>query len=332
MRLDDGISTLALSDLAPYRPEWVRGLLSTPEYWQGLLRDTPAEHLRISCGSPSGEPPLAAWGPAGTRDPAGRERARAQREIETQGYTSVHDFLDPIKSAELSHSSLALLRHGWPAPLLIMFDDAWHLARHLARAMRHVVNDDLVLRYEMFVYCVDATVRHARARGIPPHRDAPGAGFDQYDTGPRPRHCTAWLALTDTNVDNGCIRVVPANAETRPEADAEAGGVPLEVSAGTLLLWGGHVTHWGGIHDPTRATGPRVAFTCVSSVEPTWGLPPLGLPDDIDSPTLPDMETRLRFAVALLRRFGRYTDGSAVARIFDALYPENRRGTCSVSL
>jgi hypothetical protein len=133
-----------------------------------------------------------------------------------------------------------------------------------------------------------------------------------------PRHGTAWLALTDTGVDNGCIYVIPAGTET--EADrtrpiCEERGIPLEVSAGTLLLWGGHVAHWGGRHDPVRARGPRVALTCVASVLPTWGLPELDLPVDVGAPSLPDMATRLAFVSALLRGFGPPEPSSPVARI-----------------
>ncbi|MCA9707556.1 MAG: phytanoyl-CoA dioxygenase family protein [Myxococcales bacterium] len=215
------------------------------------------------------------------------------------------------------------MRHGWPATFLLMFDEPWHLARHLARAMQAVVNPDVVLRYEMFVYCVDATIPQARARGIASHRDAPHAGFDERDGVVCPRHCTAWLALTDTDVHNGCIYVVPTGAERGdpwqdPPID-EAQGVPLEVGAGTLLMWGGHVAHWGGIHDPARAKGPRLAVTCVASVEPMWGLPSLPLPTAVGEPALPDLATRLRFIAALMQGFGPPPSGSAVDRILTAL-------------
>jgi hypothetical protein len=277
-------------------------VLSDPDYWHRLVRGTAGERLRI----------LAAPNESAGSYPDVVYR-RARDEVTRDGYTGLADFLSPARSAALADASLALLRSGWPAPFLFMFDEPWHLARRVAHAMRSSLNDDLVLRYEMFVYCVDSTMPFARARGIPAHRDAPGAGFDSAGEWSLPRHGTAWLALTDTNADNGCICVVPASAEGEiTDPIREELGIPLEVSAGTLLMWGGHVAHWGGRHDAQKAKGPRVAFTCVASVIPTWGLPELSLSTAPDANTLPDMETRLGYIAALLRGFGPPEPGSAV--------------------
>lgn len=309
-----------LAQLAAASPERVRSVLSSPAYWQQLVRGTAAEALVL--GDDSGS--AAAWGPKATPVLSPAERARAHAQVTRDGHTGLPGFLAPERSRSLAAASLALLQHGWPATFMLMFDDAWHLSRHLARAMQAAVNDDVVLRHEMFVYCVDSTIPAARARGIQAHRDAPGAGHAARDGELHPRHCTAWLALTDTDVHNGCIYVIPASQES---AASKAGpiredeGIPLEVSAGTLLMWGGHVAHWGGIHDPMRAKGPRLAVTCVASVEPTWGLPPLSIPTAIGSPALPDLATRLSFIAALMHGFGPAAPGSAVESILAKLPP-----------
>ena len=307
-----------LAGLATADPAAVLAVLTDPAYWRQIVRETAGASLTISAAGPS----ESTWGPDTSEPLSTGEQRRARAEVTRDGYTGLPGFLDADRSAALAAASLALLERGWPATFLMLFDEPWLLARHLARAMQSAVHDEVALRYEMFVYCVDSTRPQARSRGIPPHRDAPGAGFDARGDWSLPRHCTAWLALTDTDVDNGCIYVIPAGTETDAEREApicEERGVPLEVPAGTLLLWGGHVAHWGGRHDAARARGPRVAITCVASVEPTWGLPPLDLPTDPSSAALPDLATRLSFVAALLRGFGPPAPGSAVARILDVL-------------
>jgi hypothetical protein len=296
-------------------PERARDVLVDPSYWRGIARGTAAETLGVAEPRPSTDPDGRAS--VGSAD-AAHAAHLARADILRDGYACLPAYLDRPRAAALAEGSLAVLHRRWPAPFLLMFDEPWRLARHVARAMRAAINDDLVLRYEMFVYCVDSTLPLARARGIPPHRDAPGAGFDLHGPSRLPRHGTAWLALTDTDVDNGCVYVIPAHAES--EADRrrpidEARGVPLEVAAGTLLMWDGNVAHWGGRHDAARAKGPRIALTCVASVAPTWGLPGLDLPVDVDATELPDMVTRLSFLAALLRGFGLPEPGSAVESI-----------------
>jgi hypothetical protein len=308
--VERGARPADLAGLCASDPGRARDTLLDPDYWRGIVRGTAAERLHLLDATPATD--RAAHASAAAADPGCR---RARADIARTGYAGVPAFLDPAPAAALAQGSLALLRRGWPASFLLMFDEPWQLARHIARAMRSAIHDDVVLRYEMFVYCVDSTLPLARARGIPPHRDAPGAGFDRQGDGLAPRHGTAWLALVDTDVDNGCIYVVPTGAESdadRAGPIREDLGIPLEVPAGTLLMWGGHVAHWGGRHDAARAKGPRVALTCVASVVPTWGLPALDLPVEVGAAALPDLATRLSFLAALLRGFGPPAPGSAV--------------------
>jgi Phytanoyl-CoA dioxygenase (PhyH) len=318
MHSPSSVSPADLASLVTTDPERLRTLLSSPSYWRRLVRGTAAEGLTISTTG-TADPASSGWGAGTTKALCESERAHVQAEVARDGYTGIPGFLDPARSATLASASLALLGHGWPATFLLMFDEPWHLARHLGRTMQAAVNEAVVLRFEMFVYCVDSTLPQARARGIQPHRDAPHAGFDERGSH---RHCTGWLALTDTNVDNGCIYVIPTSHETEAEQAApirEDKGIPLEVAAGTLLMWGGHVAHWGGVHDAARAKGPRLAITCVASVDSMWGLPPLGLPIDVGADALPDMATRLAFVAALLRGFGPPPAGSPVESILAAL-------------
>lgn len=315
-------SITQLAALTASDPRAVQHRLGSPDYWLGLVQSASAGmDLTIAEVDRS-----TAWGPGAARHPGAHEQPGLRGDMAREGWAAVPGFLDARRSASLATASLALLEHGWPATFLLVFDQAWQVGRHLGRLMQSLANDRVALRYEMFVYCVDSTRPLARARGIEPHRDAPHVGFDERGGERLPRHCTSWLALTETTVDNGCIYVVPTHRD--PDASApirEEAGIPLEVPAGTALLWGGHVAHWGGVHDPVRARGPRVAITCVASVEPMWGLPALDLPTEIGASALPSLETRLRFVCALLRGFGPLRPGTPAAVITDALWPGPRR-------
>jgi phytanoyl-CoA hydroxylase len=88
---------------------------------------------------------------------------------------------------------------------------------------------------------------------------------------------TFWFALEDATLDNGCLwvqpggqasplreqyvneggrlRMLPLDATPWPGADA---AVPLEVPAGTLLVFGGRLPHYSG---PNRSTRSRLAYT-----------------------------------------------------------------------
>jgi phytanoyl-CoA hydroxylase len=88
---------------------------------------------------------------------------------------------------------------------------------------------------------------------------------------------TFWFALEDATVDNGCLWVQPgAQASPLREQYVNDGGqlrmlpldrtpwpstadaVPLEVPAGTLLVFGGLLPHYSG---PNRSARSRLAYT-----------------------------------------------------------------------
>ena len=81
---------------------------------------------------------------------------------------------------------------------------------------------------------------------------------------------TVWIALTDTNEDNGCLWIVPgshrlgllqhAMAEVNPflrEAADGAGAVPVPMKAGEAVAFAGLTVHGSG---PNRTAAERVGF------------------------------------------------------------------------
>ncbi len=107
-----------------------------------------------------------------------------------------------------------------------------------------------------------------RTAGLAWHQDR-----HYLDTGAS-RLIGAWIALDDARIDNGCLWVLPAShsaATLYPHATDGDGGlsatghpfcedlaVPLEVDAGTGILFDGHLLHRSATH--RRTTGLRRAL------------------------------------------------------------------------
>lgn len=292
----------------------VRSHMTDPDAWRGLVGHLPKGSLTVTPGGDC----RSVLGALDDRDALGR----AQSQLDRVGYCGVPEFLDRATCDALADGCRAVMDKGWHPAFLLMFDQPWLIARHVGRLMQAVANENIALRYEMFLYCVDATIPAARPRGLAAHRDSYDSGFDLFPGRAAPRHCTTWLALTDTDEDNGCIRLIPADRETPEErllAIDESRAIAVPAEAGTALMWGGHVAHWGGAHNPARAKGPRIAFTCVGSVPPIWGLPSLDLPTDPASRVVPPLDTRLEYIGALLRGFGRLGGENPLAKLMHAV-------------
>lgn len=256
-------------------------------------------------------------------------RDALRRDVATRGYATIEAAVSPAACAPLARAILALCDRGWDAAFVLVYDDAWRLARPLLRLVHHVVNERLVFGAEMFAFCVDPRRPGARLRGVPPHRDRERSGHDQVGDLRLPRHCTSWLALTDATVANGCIHVVPEGATgstlrldaTRsPNGDHGRGTPPsvaLEAAAGTVLVWGGQVLHWGGVH-AGKGAPPRIALATaatdpeIAARSPMAGFSLSTLPDG----PLPSLEQRLHLIKTISTFLYPPAPGSPLATVF----------------
>ena len=110
------------------------------------------------------------------------------------------------------------------------------------------------------------------------HQDARYIGLEPHDW------VTAWLAISDVNDDNGCMRMVPGThkaplvehvdtygednmltrGQTVPDVDEEA-TVPVPLKPGQLSLHHPRVVHGSG---PNRSAERRVGFAIQSYISP----------------------------------------------------------------
>ncbi|GLC34877.1 hypothetical protein PLESTM_000249400 [Pleodorina starrii] len=115
-------------------------------------------------------------------------------------------------------SACRLLRRlGWNLAWILLYDEAWLLARMYGPALRRLSYGRLELNPDFVFFHVEPG-----SRGWPPHRDRPSMPrglqegpqpTSQNLPHPLPVYVTCWIALTAATPDNGCIYVVPADLD-----------------------------------------------------------------------------------------------------------------------
>jgi ectoine hydroxylase-related dioxygenase (phytanoyl-CoA dioxygenase family) len=151
------------------------------------------------------------------------------------------------------------------------FDLAAH--PHILDAVESVLGPDL------FVWATELFAKHPRdpAVAIGWHRDAPYLGLAAG------RHTTAWIALTDSTPENGCMRVLPRTAERsdpdrdgdKPTPAEEPDLVDVALRAGEMSLHAGDVIHGSS---PNVSDHKRVGFVVrylAPDARPASGRPPV---------------------------------------------------------
>ncbi len=167
-------------------------------------------------------------------------------------------------------------RAGWPLVFAFVYDELWRCLRApaLLGLVHELLGDDARQLPGVWVHRVSPL---AGARGWGPHVDVPGPARRMPDGAPS--RLTAWLALSDATLDNGCLHVVPAPFARELTALASQGGFheaeeadmndvirllhgvrALPVAAGSLVAWRLDVLHWGGV-STGEASAARVALS-----------------------------------------------------------------------
>jgi len=136
---------------------------------------------------------------------------------------------------------------------------AYELATHpcVLDAAEDVLGEDLL------VWATELFAKHPGDTGISIrwHRDQPYIGFD-------PKHTvTAWIALSPSEVTNGCMRVVPHPLEEEASRSSTTGSLDMEamnrlaidvqLQPGEMSLHDSRVLHGSGAN---RSTEKRVGF------------------------------------------------------------------------
>ncbi len=303
MRIDPStVHTLTPQRVATWAgedPEGTRALVQSPELWQAILAA-----VEVNIGARHRPP---GWDPACV-GPSSQLRGLRSR-VEREGYAKLVEHVDRPVCGELAKAALTLCAQGWNAAFLALVDEAWQLASTLAAQIVPQFDGALHFAGELTAFCVTPSLPGAMSRGVPPHRDRFGSAAP--DNGDAPSHLTCWISLTQASVGNGCMRVVPVHQDPtllgHPDPwDPEDRGVAIETAPGTVLAWDGRILHWGGIYDPTQASGPRVALALsLTSVPP-------GDHASTQALRLPSFAQRLARVAAVMRSLHPPQPGSAM--------------------
>lgn len=266
-------------------------------------------------------------------------REELQQDLRNQGFfiLSPEELRwDEPPMRALCAAAAALRAHGWPATLLLMYDEAWWVCNRLSEVMRGVSGNANC--FDILAWCVSAA---AGESGFAPHRDRQPAdvpGSFRSDGGPR--YTTAWVALSEASARTGCLYLLPKpvdpgySAGDPTDADADPLHVALRsdaavqavrachVDAGGVVAFSHRVMHWGSTGD-ARAHTPRVSlsFGCSDGeFEPSYLRDP--------SAHLPFPRVGVRAALAgaqLINYHERFDFGAARLRALASMFRAERR-------
>jgi non-heme Fe2+,alpha-ketoglutarate-dependent halogenase len=152
-------------------------------------------------------------------------------------------------------------------------------AYELAAHPRVLDTAEAILGPELLVWATELFAKHPRDPNVAIgwHRDAPYLGLAAGE------HVTAWVALADSTLENGCMRVLPRTAERpnalregdRPTLEEEPSLVDAVLRAGELSLHAGDVIHGSA---PNLSDHKRVGFVIrymTPAACPLAGRPPV---------------------------------------------------------
>ena len=303
---------------APQAGEGDKGALPEASYWRKLA---PGLHLG-DAGFQAGCAPLTL--------PSAR-LAELRHELLTEGLFTLHPTELPWASSlkAMRIGVRRLVKRGWPASLLLMYDEAWAMAHQLSEIMRAVSGNANSL--DTLAWSVTPSLGQS---GFAPHRDRQPADVPaSFRADGSPKYATAWVALSEASPDNSCMHIVPrtvdpgyhAGDDPSPEAedplialmrnDAAVQSIrccPLK--PGGVVVFSHRSMHWGSKGRST-CDRPRVSisFGCSdpSFEKPYFESPAKHLPFPkpsvraaLASAQLINYHERFRFPAALLRRFG----------------------------
>ena len=230
-----------------------------------------------------------------------------KRRLLREGYTKLTDVIRPEAADALARAVVALQAAGWPASFVMVYDEAWALARRVDERMVSLARGN-ANNGDMLAWFIDPNANQA---GFSPHRDRQpddvAASFhladgheddddeDKIDCNnnsqPKlfPRYSTAWVALTDATPENSCLYVVPAHHDPGYHAPGDLDDVdPLQrclstkeayqniralpADRGEGIFFSHRILHWGS-RGRTGYSTPRIALSVAcadDSFEPCY--------------------------------------------------------------
>ncbi len=191
------------------------------------------------------------------------ERARLSSAFRADGFVALQRALLPwaVDLRLLRDATRRLVRRGWPASMLLVYDEVWAMAHQLSELVA-TLSGGCENSLDALAWSVTPSLGQS---GFAPHRDRQPidvpASFRADGT---PRYCTVWIALSRASVDNSCLYLVPRGCDKGYSAGDDTSAVaedPLltllrsdeavqsvracPLAPGGAVLFSHRAMHWG---------------------------------------------------------------------------------------
>jgi hypothetical protein len=236
--------------------------------------------------------------------------ARPLQMLSTLGYFQTPPMAQS-RSIEKMKSCLEITQGaGWHPTFVYVYDEFWSAFR--GPALVRFLTGALGENYGQLPYLWGHSVP-ANSKGWRPHVDGPSSLTK----------LTVWLALSDATLENGCMYVIPRNAETEKISDQFAtlksidrddvrklfqNVRALPAPAGSYLGWRPDLIHWGSKSGPLATT--RLSISVEFAVRPSDPMEDKGkLLDAHPAAPLPSFGTRLRLIAKAIKNYEAFDPG-----------------------
>lgn len=142
-----------------------------------------------------------------------------------------------------------------------VYDEYWLIFAKLRDALAYILGSDYKIMPAFWAWCL---LPSKDSIGFPPHRDRGRSSLFQNGAA---KSLTIWISLTEANLDNGCICLLPSNldpnynSERESEYSYETKNIKSQpCQPGTVLCWNQAILHWGG-RSSESAKNPRISIS-----------------------------------------------------------------------
>ena len=205
----------------------------------------------------------------------------------------------------------SLKSSGWPPVFVFLFDEPWLLIDRMFELVTPILGKDCVFESSMYGWALSRTAKQnvessdtietnpgtnsdAEVGGnFPlPHRDNSFTEANFADG--NPSHLSTWMCVNDVGLSNGCMHILPKDADQRFFADNDYWhervayptkglnlhqklptrkikppseqtminfpfdqAIPMPAPRGSILLWQPNCVHWGASCSPSSHLPPR---------------------------------------------------------------------------
>jgi len=188
---------------------------------------------------------------------------RAAECIRHPGYINLSDAIPADLIAPLKLGMEQLKAANIPPVYIYIFDEAWWLFESLRPLISQTLGEGYKTLPNFWAWHLVETGQ----TGWPPHKDCSAETVFDIGGDQMFMSLSLWVPLTDVDIDNGCMFVIPRDNEVQIPTDAEMSrdqlidyARPLAASAGSVLGWPQDLIHWGGEYSNIQKP-PRMSLS-----------------------------------------------------------------------